>query len=217
MTLCDLKKQTWWQLEFLVLSPYNLSEIKNILNPYNWIKTYADDLFSYAMNKTGNTQLAEDLVQETFLAGLKSSETFKGQSSEKTWLISILKFKIADHFRKASTKYEFRTLQFNGADNYDALNQFTEDGDWKQETQPKDWGIDYSKALENKELAQILSRCIDALQEKQKQLVLLKLVEEEDTEIVCKELNLSATNYWVIIHRAKLQLRACIEKNWINS
>lgn len=194
-----------------------MSEITNILNPNSWINNYADHLFNFAISKTGDTHLAEDLVQETFLAGLKSSETFKGQSSEKTWLISILKFKIADHYRKASTKYELRSLHSNGTDNTDSINHFTEDGDWKQDAQPKDWGIDYSKALENKELALVLNRCIDKLQEKQKQLILLKLVEEEDTENVCKELNITSTNYWVIIHRAKLQLRTCLEKNWINS
>ncbi|MDI1356321.1 MAG: sigma-70 family RNA polymerase sigma factor [bacterium] len=192
-----------------------MAETKNVLQPQNWIKDFGDDLFAYAMRKTSNTQLAEDWVQETFLAGLKSQNNFKGDSTEKTWLLAILKFKIADYYRKSSTKYELRSLQFNGVEN--STNHFADDGDWKQESQPKDWGIDYSKAVENKELAHALNQCIDKLQENQKQLILLKLVEEQETEIVCKELNITATNYWVIIHRAKLQLRACLEKNWINT
>ncbi|MBK7311912.1 MAG: sigma-70 family RNA polymerase sigma factor [Sphingobacteriaceae bacterium] len=192
-------------------------EVTNILNPNNWIKTYSDELFGYAMSKTSNTELAEDLVQETFLAGLKSLENFKGNSSERTWLFAILKFKIADHYRKASTKYEISNSKFSNDDDSYVDNYFTEDGDWKENAVPKDWGIDYSGSIENKELGKALNGCIEKLPDTQKQLVLLKLVEEEETEIVCKELNITATNYWVIIHRAKLQLRACLEKNWLKA
>lgn len=191
-----------------------LSQTKNILNPNNWTSTYADELYGYAMSKTSDTELSQDLVQETFLAGLKSLESFKGHSSERTWLFSILKFKIADYYRKASTRYEISNSLFGIEDDSYIDNYFTEDGDWKENAVPNDWGISYSSAIENKELATALNNCIEKLPDNQKKLVLLKLVEEEKTEIVCKELNITPTNYWVIIHRAKLQLRACIEKNW---
>lgn len=194
-----------------------MPEILNILRPNDWTKTYADELFGYAINKTSNTELAEDLVQETFLAGLKSLNNFKGQSSERTWLFSILKFKIADHYRKASTKYEINNSKFGIEEDSYIDNYFTEDGDWKENAVPTDWGINYSTSIENKELANTLNGCIDKLPDNQKKLILLKLVEEEETEIVCKELNITTTNYWVIIHRAKLQLRACLEKNWFKA
>lgn len=194
-----------------------MSETSNILNPNNWTKTYANELFGYAMNKTSNTELAEDLVQETFLAGLKSLSNFKGQSSERTWLFSILKFKIADYYRKASTKYEINNSKLGTEDDSYIDNYFTEDGDWKEKAAPQDWGINYSTSIENKELSNALNGCIEKLPNNQKQIVLLKLVEEEETEIVCKELNITPTNYWVIIHRAKLQLRACLEKNWFKA
>jgi RNA polymerase sigma-70 factor (TIGR02943 family) len=194
-----------------------VNETSNILNPNNWTKIYADELYGFAMSKTSNMELAEDLVQETFLAGLKSLETFKGQSSERTWLFAILKFKIADHYRKASTKYEISNSKFGNEEDSFIDNYFTEDGDWKESAAPKDWGVEYSTSIENKELASALNNCIDKLPNNQKQIVLLKLVEEEETEKVCKELNITATNYWVIIHRAKLQLRACLEKNWFKA
>ena len=79
---------------------------ENKINPHEWVNRYADELFGYAKAKTSDTELAEDIVQETFLAGLKSLPNFKGESSERTWLYSILKNKIADHYKKASTKYE---------------------------------------------------------------------------------------------------------------
>jgi RNA polymerase sigma-70 factor (TIGR02943 family) len=186
------------------------------LNPNNWITDYSDELYGYAISKTSKPELAEDLVQETFLAGLKSLNGFKGLSSERTWLFTILKFKIADYYRKASTKYEISDASFGNEDSSSYIdNYFEEDGNWKGKSVPKDWVIDYSSSIENKELATALNFCIEKLSDAQKRLVLLKLVEEQETELVCKELNITPTNYWVIIHRAKLQLRTCLEMNWI--
>ena len=188
-----------------------------MLNPTNWIHSYADELYSYAMHKTGNTELAEDLVQETFLAGLKSQHTFRGNCSERTWLYAILKYKIADHYRKASTKPEISHSNMRGEEDVETDHYFTEDGGWKKTARPKDWAVDYSRTLENKELAAALNACIEKLSEGQKQLVILKLIEEVDVQKICKELKLTATNYWVIIHRAKLQLRACLENTWFKA
>lgn len=189
----------------------------NTLNPLNWTEKYGDELFGYAMGKTSKCELAEDLVQETFLAGLKSLKSFKGNSTERTWLYSILKFKVADHYRKASTKYEINSSKLAKNNVHSEFSYFKDDGDWKESALPKDWGIDYTSTIENKELSKALNNCIEKLSENQKQLVILKLVEEEETENVCKELNITSTNYWVIVHRAKLQLRACLEKNWFRA
>ena len=191
-----------------------LTNPENILDPKKWTSTFADELFRYAMSKTGKLELSEDLVQETFLGGLKAMGSFKGQCSERTWLFTILKFKISDHYRKASNKYEVNNSLFSFEDHSAIDDYFNEDGDWVKEAAPKSWGPDASVVMENKELANALNFCIDKLPENQKQLILLKMVEEEETENVCKELNITTTNYWVIIHRAKLQLRACLEKNW---
>lgn len=194
-----------------------MTEAGSKLNPSNWVANYSDQLYGYAMSKTSKPELAEDLVQETFLAALKSLDNFKGLSSERTWLFTILKFKIADHYRKASTKYEFSNASFGKEDETSYIdNYFEEDGNWKSKSTPKDWGVDYSASIENKELAVALNSCIEKLPDPQKRLVLLKLVEEQETELVCKELDITPTNYWVIIHRAKLQLRNCLELNWIN-
>jgi RNA polymerase sigma-70 factor (ECF subfamily) len=190
---------------------------ENKINPHEWVNRYADELFGYAKAKTSDTELAEDIVQETFLAGLKSLPNFKGESSERTWLYSILKNKIADHYKKASTKYEVNNSEYTKEDDSFLDNYFDEEGEWKKSTAPQKWGIDYSSSIENKELAAILEKCMDKLPKNQKQLIYLKLIQEDKTETVCKELNITSTNYWVLIHRAKLLLRACIEKNWINT
>jgi len=186
------------------------------LNPQSWVHLYADELYGYAMGKTGDTGLAEDLVQETFLAALRALDEFRGQSSERTWLFAILKFKIAGHYRKASTRYEVPQPHAAEEEVYTDW-YFTADGSWKESMSPKDWGIDQAAALENKELAAALHDCIGRLMGMHKQVIVAKLLDEKETEHVCKELNMTTTNYWVIIHRAKLQLRACLEKNWFNA
>ena len=188
----------------------------NKLQPDKWIDTYADQLFGYAYSKTGKSELAEDLVQETFLAGLKSKDNFKGDSTERTWLFSILKFKIADHYRKASTKREINNSRFMNDDASFMDTFFNEDGGWTNNVLPGSLDNSTEDALENKELGAIMNKCISKLPENYKQLVILKLIEDEKTEIICKELNITTTNYWVLMHRAKLKLRNCIQKNWIN-
>jgi RNA polymerase sigma-70 factor (TIGR02943 family) len=194
-----------------------LPETANKINPKNWVKNYADELYGFAMTKTSNTELAEDLVQETFLAGLKSLNNFRGDSSERTWLYSILKFKIADHYRKASTKREITNSKMQVNEDASLDLYFTDEGGWKDTARPQDWGIDYSCPIENKELSIALNNCIEKLAQNQRQLIVLKLVEEVEVEKICKELKITATNYWVIIHRAKLQLRACLEQNWFKA
>jgi RNA polymerase sigma-70 factor (ECF subfamily) len=194
-----------------------MSEAKDQINPKEWVSVYADELFNYAIYKTSDQELAEDLVQETFLAGLKARHNFKNHSSERTWLYAILKNKIADHYKKAYTKYETNGSAFTTENDPFLDNYFDEEGEWHKKAAPQNWGIDYNDSIENRELAVVLNNCMDKLPPNQKQLIFLKIVEEEKTEKVCKELNITATNYWVMIHRAKLQLRACIEKNWINS
>lgn len=190
-----------------------LSTSANITDPQRWVSNYADELYGYAFSKTGDSALAEDLVQETFLAALNTVSQFRGDSSERTWLYSILKFRIAGHYRKASTRHEMRLTE-QGQDLADHF--FVEDGAWRPESRPKEWALDHSSVLENRELAQALERCIERLNESQKKLVVLKMIEETEVTRICKELQITATNYWVIIHRAKLQLRACLEKNWLN-
>lgn len=189
----------------------------NMLKPEFWVSNYSDELFAYAYAKTGNNQLSEDLVQETFYAGLKSMNNFKQQSSERTWLYAILKNKIADHYKKASTRYEVRNVDLPAKNDTFMSSYFNEDGEWQKKSAPKNWKVNFEEAIENKELASVLNGCIGKLPDTQKRLVLLKMVEQETTETVCKELNITSTNYWVIIHRAKLQLRACIEKYWIKA
>ena len=181
---------------------------KHILNPDKWIDLYADYLFNYAVTRVDGHDLAKDLVQETFFSGIKGKDNFRGQAAERTWLVSILKRKIIDHYRKinsAKGKKEVRMSFYEEGE---------KKGNWIEERVPQSWGNDAEKDIENAELKLALEACIQNLPEKQRMVFMLKTVQNYDTEEICNELDITSSNLWVIIHRARLQLRNCMEKKW---
>lgn len=178
-------------------------ENQNLIDPNLWVDQYADKLYGFALKKVFSEELAEDLVQETFLAGLQAMANFKGDSSELTWLISILKNKIIDSFRKKKI-----FIEEVGADNF-----FDENGHWKNK--PLAIGIEDGNYLENKELSKVLKECINKLPELWLAVFSLKYIDDNSTNLICSELNITKSNYWIIMHRSKLSLRACLQKKWL--
>ena len=188
------------------------------LNPELWLDNYGDDLFAWAYHRTGKRALAEDLVQETFLSALKSMKNFRGDSNEKTWLFSILRNKIVDHYRKAFVKYEMEASRLGSSGSGESFigKYFDNMGSWNSNQKPHNWHEDEKHLLDDDEFRQILQMCIGILPEKWKALITFKYMEEKATSEICKELNITSSNLWVIMHRAKLQLRRCIEENFID-
>ena len=184
---------------------------KHTLDPDKWINLYSDYLFNYAVIRVDDRDLAKDLVQETFFSGLKGQSNFRGQASERTWLISILKRKIIDHYRKinsAKGKKEIRVNFYTNGEN---------NGNWIEERAPTSWGDSADKNIENQELKSVLDNCISNLPEKYRMVFLLKTVQNYETDEICNELEITPSNLWVIIHRARQQLRRCLEDNWFNN
>lgn len=193
-----------------------MPEINN-LEPGKWIERYADYLFGFAFTRINRQDVAEDLIQDTFLSALKAQETFRHDSSEKTWLTSILKRKIIDYYRKKSTQSELNILDRDGKDGFTA-HFFEAEGaktdHWVDSTAPKNWGNDFDTKVESDEFYGILQSCLGKLPEKWAAVFTLKNMDDLKSEEICKELGIAPSNYWVIMHRAKLQLRECMEKNW---
>ncbi|MEP7318128.1 MAG: sigma-70 family RNA polymerase sigma factor [Panacibacter sp.] len=179
------------------------------LNATKWVSDYSDMLYRFALPRVNDAEIAKDLVQDTFLAAWRNYENFKGEISEKNWLYAILKNKIIDHFRKASTRLTDSLPGMADEENY-----FDEVQHWTQTTAPNEWNTDSNSPIEKKEFYEILRKCKARLKDIQNTVFTLKYLEGLDSEEICKELNITASNYWVLIHRAKLQLRACLEKNW---
>lgn len=179
------------------------------IDPNNWIKSYSDYLFNYTITRVGGREIAQDLVSETFLAGLKSMKNFKGEASERTWLISILKRKIIDHYRKINSKKGKAEVKMS----YNTGNE--DDGDWLEERIADPFDRTAEDKLENEELGNAIYNCMQKLPQKQAEVFKMKTILNYDTETICNELSITASNLWVIIHRARTALAECMEKNWL--
>jgi RNA polymerase sigma-70 factor (TIGR02943 family) len=189
------------------------------INPSTWVEQHGDYLFNFAISRTFNEDKARDLVQETFLAALKSLKNFRKESSERTWLISILKRKIVDYYRKASTKNEdneaYNSFEINGWETPFRQEQPFK-GHWKPGSVPMDWEADKNFSIDSDEFKEIFQQCMSRLPDKWAATFTLKVIEENSNEEICNEIGITTSNLWVILHRARLQLRECIEKKWFN-
>lgn len=179
------------------------------VNPHKWVSRYADYLYNYAIFRINDDDLARDLVQETFLAALERKENFEGRSTEKTWLTAILKNKIVNVYRSKS-KGLAKDSDGNDTDFFDNDN-----GHWNDQHRPAEMGIEQADALENKEFRQILKACMNKLPALWLAVFSMKHIDDETAEVICTELKISSSNFWVIIHRTKVNLRSCLQKNWI--
>jgi len=187
-------------------------------NPTAWVKLYADELYRFAIIKVSDNGLAQDLVQETFLSALQAKAQFRGESSEKTWLMAILKNKITDHFRKSKKAAITISIDEEKTGDSDPHHFFfTEKGHWRKEMAPKAWTSEISSRQEQIDFYSILRACMGKLTEMGKKIFNLKYLEEKESAEICKDLSITTSNYWVIVHRAKLQLRGCLEKNWFSN
>lgn len=177
-------------------------------DPRQWVGRYADYLYSFALSRLDDEEQARDLVQETFLAALEKLGDFRRASSERTWLTAILKYKIIDVYRRKNSG-----LAVLRVDTGPELEFFEAgNGHWKEEFAPRHFGVERADPTLHRELAVILQRCIQRLPALWRSIFSLKHLDEEATETICRDLKVSPANFWVIIHRAKLNLRACLQK-----
>lgn len=183
--------------------------------PEMWVDEHGDALYRYALMRLRDSQRAEDAVQETFLAALKAQNSFGGQSSERTWLIGILKHKIIDHYRKTSREVNAVFEGEGGVANEETFRvtgQWV--GHWKNETAPQEWGAGPDALLESKDFWEILQECLNHMPARMAQVFTLREMDEMSTEEICETLQITTSNFWVLIHRARLHLRRCLETKY---
>jgi RNA polymerase sigma-70 factor (ECF subfamily) len=191
-----------------------IPEPVEIANPREWIRNYADYLYRYAITRVNDQEQARDLVQETFLAALESLSRFEGKSTEKTWLTAILRNKIIDLYRKKSSGLNSQTeIVAEEQEQYAFFDE--QDGHWNKAHRPKEFAAPVENPLQHKEFERILQGCMKKLPNLWYAVFSMKHVDEESTELICSALKVTPANFWVIIHRAKLSLRACLQKYWI--
>lgn len=181
----------------------------HLLQPEEWVDKYGDQLFAFARSRVTSETIAEDIVQDTFLSAWKARESFRGDASEKSWLYTICRNKITDYYRKAA-----KELEQYGVDDYGSAH-FDDAGHWTKEAMAHKWSIP-SATLETKEFYSVLDACKDNLKELQKAVFVMKYFDDLDADRICKVLDITPSNYWVLMHRAKLQLRDCLSTNWFD-
>lgn len=184
-----------------------------MLEPAKWVDKHADFLYNYAASRINSSEAARDLVQDVFLAALERVSSFEGRSTERTWLTSILRNKIIDIYRKRnSASVEIAGLVKAESDLQDF---FETNGHWVNEHRPLPaWEHDVD-LVRSKEFEKILEQCMKKLPHVWMSVFTMKHLDEDSAKTICQKLNITQSNYWVIIHRAKLNLRACLQKNWI--
>jgi RNA polymerase sigma-70 factor (ECF subfamily) len=187
------------------------SEAKSqTLDPEAWVDQYGDYLYRYAISRIHEPAVAEDLVQETLLAALQGKEGFKGRSSEKTWLTGILKYKIIDHIRKKSREQPTDTIELVA----DTVHEhFDDKGKWK--VGPAKWTVNPTELLKQKQFWKVFYSCLSKLSERLAKAFVLRELDGLSSQEIREILNISATNSYVMLYRARMRMRDCLEVNWL--
>ena len=180
-------------------------------NVNDWLNEHGDYLYRFALARLRDPHQAEDAVQETMLAAIKSN-SFEGESSQRTWLTGILKHKIIDSQRKQLREQPISDLLDLDANDTSMDDFFDQTGHWLDK--PQEWDMP-ENALEQKQFLAVLSKCLDKLPAKLATLFMMRDVHEIDNDNICKELEISTTNAWVMLYRARMGLRKCLEINWV--
>lgn len=190
-------------------SPSRLSD------PERWVDDHGDYLFKFAIVRLRDATRAEDLVQETFLAALKGGDSFSGRSAERSWLTGILKNKIFDHFRKAGRETSFTDLEFNSDEDAD---RFIPDGlfkdGWVHELGPLEWSSDPGASLDSQAFWKTFQDCSQKMPRNVAAVFTMREVDGVESREICRVLGISESNLWVMLHRARMALRRCLETNW---
>ena len=181
------------------------------LNPENWVDKYGNALYTYALVRVRKPDIAEELVQETFLAALHGRKRFQGRSSEKTWLTGILKHKIIDYFRKINRR---QSIMKNDTQDDFMEKIFDPHGNWIDG--PVKWDLDPSKSLEQKEFFKVLQHCLSKLPPRLAQVFALRELDGLETKEICDVMNISSDNLWVMLYRARMKLRQHLELMWFD-
>ena len=177
------------------------------LDPNAWLDRYGDILFRYAIARVRDAAVAEDLVQDTLLAAIVAADTYKGGSTEQTWLVGILRHKVLDYFRKSSLEAQW---QNEWSDEQD--HDFDDQGSWAV-------SIDHwrtpEKAVEHDEFWSVLRGCVDTLPENLRTVFALRELDGLGTEELLATLDISTkNNLWVMLSRARKRVRQCLQNRW---
>jgi len=186
-----------------------------LLDPTYWLEHHGDYLYRYALTRVRDAAVAEDLVQETLLAAINAYQDHEGRSSERTWLVGIMRHKIVDYFRRLARTPEFQMSSDEGSED---VNWFEQTGawrgHWREYQAPVSWPVDAIALLESKEFWETLERCLSCLSPQMAAAFTLREIEGLSSDEICEILGVTANNLWVLLHRGRAKLRYLLEAEW---
>ena len=179
------------------------------LDPENWNVAYRDYLIRFALQRISDYGTAEDLVQETFLSGWNARERFRGECNERTWLTGILRNKIIDQYRRTGRRPSVLTTDLDVAVDKEgeAFSWIDQQPDQRTSNQPE-------AVTERHEFLEELESAVTHLPDKMGRAFKMREMQGFSTEEITDELNISKSNLWVLIHRAKQSLSESLGPNW---
>jgi RNA polymerase sigma-70 factor, ECF subfamily len=211
--MCRISKAATNGVDAMTASP----DIKPSLDPTDWLGEHGDYLYRYALVRVRDTAAAEDLLQETLLAAMGSYQAHEGRSSERTWLIGIMKHKVVDYFRRLARTPEF---QMSIEDCCDDLDWFESGGvwrgHWRDDQAPVSWPVDAVKLLESREFWVTFDRCLARLSPQIAIAFTLREIDGLSTEEICEVLDVTPNNLGVMLHRGRAKLRHFLESEWFS-
>ena len=190
-----------------------VTEASRRMNPECWVDDHGDCLYRYALLRVRRPEVAEDLVQETLYAAVRTYSNFQGKSSERTWLCGILKNKISDFFRKFGRETNFTDLEFL---NDEMSHKFIDQG-WNHDLGPVEWASGIEALMDRAEFWVTFRDCLSKLPTRVADVFMLRKMEEMEAAQICQAFNISQNNLWVMLHRARMALRECMELNWFGN
>ncbi len=202
----ETERSAWQHAFTMSLQP---DKTNQSTSPEDWVDAYGDYLYRYALMRLKDDVAAQDVVQETFLAGIKGLAHFDGRVDVKYWLRGILRNKIVDHIRKS-----VREHPVNDQEGMEILDHIAFKAFGIGPRDPKPWQFDPHREFEKSEFWDAFNGCLSKLKETMRHAFMMKTVDGMPTDEVCKVLNIEPNHLWVLNHRARRQLKSCLEKKW---
>ena len=182
------------------------------LDPGNWLESHGDYLYRYALVRVRDAAIAEDVLQETLLAAVRGHQSREGRSSERTWLVGIMKHKVIDHFRRSARNQQIQLCADGEDDCFEQSGPWQ--GHWRAERAPNSWTVGSSQCFESREFWEVMEHCLSQLPQQMSIAFTLREIDGLTSNEICEILNVSPNNLWVMLHRSRNKLRELLEVNW---
>jgi RNA polymerase sigma-70 factor (ECF subfamily) len=182
------------------------------LDPDKWLESHGDYLYRYALMRVRDAAMAEDLLQETLLAAVRGHQHHAGRSSERTWLVAIMKHKVIDYFRGVARSARFQlTPEDDDNDCFEKSGPWQ--GHWREDLAPISWPV---HAVESREFWETFEHCLSQLPQQMSIAFTLREVDGLGSTEICEILDVTPNNLWVLLHRSRARLRQLLEANWFS-